>query len=342
LTRDLLQAEFNLFIESFIPGRDDGIDLRFAFTNDRKSIIQYKRLSDFGSLYNQLKKEKEKLSNKNIDRYYISTTVGLTPKRKNKIYQLFYPHIKDEADIFGKDDILNLISRHKEVEDKYNKLWLTNTTVLRKLLNAKVYNYSTIQMQQIKDDVKIYVHNESYTNAQAILDEYHYIIISGIPGIGKTTLAKMLVYNFIASGIDDIIYISTNIGEAIKSYHESTKQLFLFDDFLGKNFLEDKLNRNEDQELISFIKKIKGTKNKYFIMTTREYILNQAQQKYELLNRHDLDIAKCIIDLSLYTPIVRANILYNHLFFSNMPKEYLQELIKSQKFNIMVSWRISW
>jgi hypothetical protein len=147
----------------------------------------------------------------------------------------------------------------------------------------------------------------------------------------------MLVYNFIVSGIEDLIYISTNIGEAIKSYRESTKQLFLFDDFLGKNFLEDKLDRNEDQELISFIKKIKSSRNKYFIMTTREYILKQAQQKYELLSRHDLDIAKCIMDLSLYTPIVKANILYNHLFFSNMPKEYLQELAKAQRYLAIIN-----
>ncbi|MDR3130465.1 MAG: restriction endonuclease [Treponema sp.] len=336
LTRDLLQCEFDLYIESFTAGKDSGIDLRFAFVKDKKSIVQCKRLNNFQSLYSQLKKEKQKIANKSIDRYYISTTVGLTPQGKNKIRELFYPLIKDEADIFGKDDISNLISKHQKIEEKYNKLWLTNTTILKRLLNAKVYNSSTIQLQQIKDDARIYVHNESYTNAQTIIDEYHYIIISGIPGIGKTTLARMLVYNLIASGIDDLIYISTNIGEALKSYRENTKQIFLFDDFLGKNFLEDRLDRNEDQELISFIKKIKESKNKYFIMTTREYILKQAQQKYELLNRHNLDIAKCIIDLSLYTPIVRANILYNHLYFSNMPKKYLQELIKSQRyFNII-------
>jgi KaiC/GvpD/RAD55 family RecA-like ATPase len=337
LTRDLLQAEFGLYIESFMPGKDDGIDLRFAFSSDKKSIVQCKRLSNFNSLYSQLKKEKQKLLNKKLERYYISTTAGLTPQGKNRIYELFYPFIKDEADIFGKDDIINLISKHQKIEEKYNKLWLTNTTVLRKLLNAKVYNSSTIQMQQIKDDVKIYVHNESYKNAQAVLDQYHYIIISGIPGIGKTTLARMLVYNFIASGIDDLIYISTNIGEALEAYHESTKQVFLFDDFLGKNFLEDRLERNEDQELLSFIKRIKNSKNKYFILTTREYILKQAQQKYELLNRHNLDIAKCIIDLSLYTPIIRANILYNHLYFSNMPKKYLEELIKSQRYFTIIN-----
>lgn len=150
LTKDLLQREFNLYIETFTPGKDDGIDLRFALAGDKKSIVQCKRMSNFNSLYNKLKKEKNRLLDKKIDRYYISTTVGLTPKGKTKIFELFYPFIKDEADIFGKNDIINLISKYPDIEEKYNKLWLTSTDVLKRLLNAKVYNSSKIQMEQIK------------------------------------------------------------------------------------------------------------------------------------------------------------------------------------------------
>ena len=146
LTRDLLQCEFNIYIESFTMGKDGGIDLRFALTEDGKSIVQCKRMNDFNSLYKQLKKEKIKLFDKKIDRYYIATTVSLTPDRKNKISQLFYPLIKGEADIFGKDDIINLIAKHPNIEEKYYKLWLTSTTVLNKILNAKIYNSSNFQM----------------------------------------------------------------------------------------------------------------------------------------------------------------------------------------------------
>ena len=332
LTRDLLQSELGLFIESFTPGKDSGIDLRFAFTDNKKAIVQCKRMNNYNTLYSQLKKEKVKLIDKNIDRYYISTTVGLTPNGKNKIFQLFSPLIKSEADILGKDDINNLIAKHSSIEKKYYKLWLTSSTVIQELLNAKVYNSSKMQIEQIKEDAKIYVQNDSFNEAQSILFENHYIIISGIPGIGKTTLARMLVYNLVASGIHDLIYLSSNIGEAYKSYHESTKKIFLFDDFLGSNLLEDKLDRNEDKDLINFIRKIKESKNKYFIMTTREYILKQAQQKYELLNKHDINMAKCIIDLVQYTPLVRGEILYRHLYFSNIPKDFLQELIINQRY----------
>ena len=138
LTRDLLQCEFGVFIESFTTGRDDGIDLRFAFDKDKKSIIQCKSMKNFSSLYNKLKKEQIKLANIKIERYYIATTVGLTPSNKNKIYQLFYPLIKNEADIFGRDDIVNLISKHPNIEEKYYKLWITSTTILKKYLMQKI------------------------------------------------------------------------------------------------------------------------------------------------------------------------------------------------------------
>ena len=339
LIRDLLQCEFNIFIESFTTGKDSGIDLRFASTKDRKSIVQCKRISTYSSLYSQLKKEKEKIAVKEIDRYYIATTVGLSPNGKTKIYQLFQPIIKDESDILGRDDIINLISKYPDIENKYYKLWITSTTVLNKILNASIYNYSEFQSEQIKKDAKIYVQNESYDKALKILEGNHYIIISGIPGIGKTTLAKMLVYNLIASGINNLTYLCSNIDEAYKSYNESLKQVFFFDDFLGRNLLENKLNRNEDRQLIDFIKKIKDSKNKYFIMTTREYILKQAQQKYELLNRYDINIAKCIIDLAQYTLLVRGEILFRHLYFSSMPKKYLQELVKDQRYLEIINHR---
>jgi len=337
LSRDLLQCEFDIYIESFTTGKDGGIDLRFAFSKDKKSIVQCKRIGDFNDLYRQLVNEKEKIIDKELDRYLLTTTVGLTPDRKNKIFQLMSPYIKDEADIFGKDDIINLISKHTNIEEKYYKLWLTSSKVLNRILNAKIYNSSNFQIEQINEDAKIYVHNESYNKAQDILKENHYIIISGIPWIGKTTLARILVYDLIASGIDNLIYLSSNIGEAYKSFRENEKQVFLFDDFLGKNFLEDRLDRNEDKELIDFIKKIKTTKNKYFIMTTREYILNQAKQKYEILNRSDIEIVKCIIDLEQYTKLVRGKILFKHLYFSDIPKEYLHELILNRRYLTIIN-----
>ena len=44
LTRDLLQKHFNITLESFTSGRDNGIDLRYSSSANNDLIIQCKRL----------------------------------------------------------------------------------------------------------------------------------------------------------------------------------------------------------------------------------------------------------------------------------------------------------
>ena len=63
---------------------------------------------------------------------------------------------------------------------------------------------------------------------------------------------------------------------------------------------------------------VRQAQNTKFIMTTREYILNQAKLTYEALALSNINLTKCIVDLSDYTPYIRANILYNHLYFSDL------------------------
>jgi len=332
LTRDLLEKKFNIYIESFTSGSDQGIDLRFAFDNSKACIVQCKRFKTFSSLYSSLKKEISKIKKLNVNKYYVSTTVPLTPQQKEKIFKLFQPYIKKHEDIFGKDDINKMLSEFKDVELKYYKLWLSSTNVLNSILHSKVYNVSEIDVSDINKNIKKYVQNESYNSSLKILEENNYIIISGIPGIGKTTLAKILIYNFLAKGFTEYISLTDSINDAFKLYHESKSQVFFYDDFLGRNFLEDKLMKNEDNLLLKFITKIKESKNKVLIMTTREYILHQAQEKYELLNNNRINIAKTILDISTYTKIIKAQILYNHLFFSSIPQQFIFELLNDKKY----------
>ena len=103
LTRDLLQKKENIFIESFTDGRDNGIDLRFSSSKNQKTIVQAKRYKDFSKLKSILKKEADKVVRLSPDRYIISTSVGLTPKNKDEIVNLFSSKGVSviSADIFG-------------------------------------------------------------------------------------------------------------------------------------------------------------------------------------------------------------------------------------------------
>ena len=331
LSRDLIQAHENIFLESFTDGRDNGIDFRFARDKNKSIIVQVKRYKDFESLYQQLKKEIPKVNKMNPKRYMLSTSVGLTPLNKDKIKDLFGSYIKNTEDILGRDDLNNLLGLYPEVEKRHYKLWLSSTSVLESILNKRICHWAQFELERIKADIHLYVFNESFNIASQILSKYKYVIISGIPGIGKTTLARMLVYDKLAHGYDEFYFIPSDIDDAVEVFDESKKQLFFFDDFLGSNIFEPG-ERKFDQKILSFIEKIQHSKDKYFILTTREYILSDARRFYEKFERKHIDIAKCTLDLQYYTKQIKASILYNHLADVDLPDEYIEELLKDKKY----------
>ncbi len=335
--RDILQAKLNVFIESFKTGKDGGIDLRYSSPQKKNIIIQAKRYKDFTSLINNLKKEIPKVTSLDPESYIITTSIGLTPQNKDVIKKLFEPYIKSTEDIYGRDDLLNILDQNKKIEEKYYKLWITSTPILQKILHSKIYNQSQFEIEEINEQAKLFVQNDSFPKALKILDENRYIIISGIPGIGKTTLARILVQYLLSSGYEEFVYLSDKIDDGYTYFHEGRKQVFLFDDFLGRNFFDAKSLQKNDDKIVKFIKKIQSSPDKVLIFATREYIFNQAKEIYEAFKINNIDVAKCIIDLSVYTKVIKAKILYNHLFHGEIPEEYLEILINKNNYKSLIT-----
>jgi len=335
LSISLLQEELGFKLERFKAGKDNGIDGRYSENKKNKIILQAKRYKDYPSLQKILKEEVKKVIKLNPERYIITTSVALSPDDKSKIMEMFDPYILDPSDIFGKNDLNGLLEKFPKIERKCYKLWISSIEILNKIIHNKIVTKSTFDIDDIKSDVKKYVINNSLYKAEKILKKNRVVVISGIPGIGKTTLAKALVYKFIAKSNIDVEFISLNqnIQEAFEVYEENKAQIFYYDDFLGSNFLINSLNKGEDGTITQFIEKINKSKNKYLVCTTREYILQQAKQVYEKINKNDiLNISKYVIDLESYTRLVRAKILYNHLFFSSLNKNYFEKLIDNKNY----------
>jgi DNA polymerase III delta prime subunit len=332
ISRDLLQKKLSVYIESFTSGRDGGIDLRYSTNKDKSVIIQAKRYKSFSGLLSSLKKEVDKVKKLSPSRYIITTSVGLSPNNKEIIQELFEPFIKSPADIIGRDDLNNLLGIHSDIEKQYYKLWLSSINVLEKFLHSKVFNQSEFELDEIKEQIKLYVQNDSLNEALDVLDKNKYLIISGIPGIGKTTLARVIVLYLLSNGFDEFIFLNQSIDDGYELFNDKKSQVFLFDDFLGSNFLGNSHPPNEDNKIVKFIEKIKKSHNKRIIFTTREYILKQAKSKFESFNINNIEIAKCVLDLSSYTNIIKAQILYNHLFFAQVPLPHITNIIKKKGY----------
>ena len=331
LCRDLLQKRDNVYLESFKDGKDGGIDLRYAKGKDRNIIVQAKCYKDWNELRPKLAREADKVKKLKPDRYIFVTSARLSPHNKDVIKSFFSPYIKVTQDILGNDDLNNLLGLHPEIEEQYYMLWLCSTSILKKILHRKIINWSRFKLEECIESKNTFVYNENYVKAKSILDKYNYVIISGIPGIGKTTLAEVLVLEHLKDDYEEFVFVPDKIDDALELFDDNKKQIFLFDDFLGSNSFEP-ASKNFDNNLASFIYKIRKSDNKKFILTTREYILQEAKLHYEKLAKDRIDIVKCTIDLGSYTNKIKAQILYNHLYYSNIPLASIESLLENNKF----------
>lgn len=334
LSRDLLKASLGLDFELFKSGRDQGIDLRYSKIKDNKVIVQCKHYanSTFSNLKSGLKNnEITKIIALSPERYILVTSLGLTPNNKDEIADVLGEYLLSFSDIVTKDTLNGWLNDNPDIEKSNIKLWATTGVVLERIIHSGIFNYTIAQQGFLENKLKYYVKNRSFDEAIIVLKNQRFCIIAGIPGIGKTTLAEMLLIEYMNRGYEPI-RITSDIDEAFKVYNPNKLQAFYYDDFLGQTGLEHKLNKNEDQRIVDFCRICAKSSRTIFILTTREYILNQAKSTYEKLDKSGLDINKCVIDISSYVLLDRAKILYNHLHFRDMPDDYVSEVLKDRQY----------
>jgi hypothetical protein len=340
LARDLLQVHLGVRLESFSAGPDSGIDFRYMHDDDHL-IVQCKHYveSGFAALASILRRsERKKIDDLAPSRYVLATSVPLTPMRKDEILEILGPHCLEPGDIYGREDLNNLLTQHDRIERDHFKLWLTSETVLRRVLDAGIFSDSEAHLDRVRARLRRYVQNPSFERARTLLHRSHYCIIAGIPGIGKTTLAEVLLADLVDRQGFEAFRIAHHLDEIRPLKNSKRKQVFYFDDFLGKTALE-KLEKNEDQRLVELIEEVASNENWRFILTTREYILNSAKFRYEAFAHPQVDFTLCVIKLDDYTRPIRARILYNHIYFSEMPKTHKLSLLRDKNYEQVLRHR---
>lgn len=332
LVRDLLQAEWNVRLESFTAGRDSGIDLRCLRGPNDNVIVQCKHTagSTFAHLFRSLRdNELPKVQALQPTRYLVVTSAGLTPANKDAIVALFHPHIGNATDVLGRDDLENLLRRNSKVEVANFKLWLTSTAVMTRVLRNAEHCQTDFEVDRVLRRLPVFVQSDGFPRAQSILSETHTVVISGAPGIGKTTLADMLLYAHLDQGFEPVV-VQGGIVEAKRLFDKSRRQIFYFDDFLGSTFFGgggELIDRNQDASLVAFIEAVGRSPNSRFVLTTREHVLRSALKVSERLAQSQLLDHRCLLELSQYTYSQKARILYNHLYFSDLPNGYKEAIL---------------
>ncbi len=128
LSIDILSAEKNKRFERFKAGRDGGIDGRYYHSNGSEDIIQCKHYlkTGFQGLISSLKKkndkgvnEVEKVKRLNPKNYFFITSLPLSVDNKKTIKDLFDPFKKNDNDIYGQEDLNDLLKKFSKIEKNH-------------------------------------------------------------------------------------------------------------------------------------------------------------------------------------------------------------------------------
>ncbi len=340
LAIDLISAELGTRLERFKAGKDKGVDGRWFAGPNEEVVVQCKHwlVSGVDRLIAYLAQtERAKVERLACTRYLLITSLPLSRNDKQRITASMAPHLASASDVFGAEDLNDLLGRYPAVERRHYKLWLSSTSTITLLLSNAIIGRSRAELEQINHDSPLFVRTADYDRAAHRLQEKRTIVLTGEPGIGKTTLARQLALEHAADGFQ-LVVIEESISEAESVYSPDSKQLFYFDDFLGRTFLEA-LKAKQDSHLLRFIERVGRDPRKRFVLTSRTNILSQGTGLSDLYSDRKVLTSTYELRVSAVSAVDRARILYNHIWHSQLSAPFVDELYAHKRYREIVKHR---
>lgn len=331
LACEIVQFREKVHFQTFRDGADKGID-GLWYCGKENIVLQVKRYKKFADLYRELKTaELAKVKKLKPRRYILAVSLKLSEHEAEKIYRLFSGYLNQSDDLLDQNALNSYLSdpAYHWIEGNFTDLWIPDGSILKEfigeIINKGSRSRNAREQKKAIEACRTFVQTGVYNEARAKLADNHTIVISGQPGMGKSTIARLLALDFLSLECYEGYYWVSSLEEIENEWEETEqKQVFILDDYWGAVFHRER-SRKENYHLEELIDRFGREDHKRLIITAREYIIQQELfLNPELENITRTLKIECV--LREYTDAEKAKILFAHLQVSDLDIEYVKSI----------------
>lgn len=321
-------------VQTFLPIADAGRDGAFVGTWDSPdpragtSTIQCKftSLPDNKLVLSTLKDELDKarrLAQSGMAKdYVILTNHTVTGYSELKIRDAFMTVGVGNCRVFHRDWIVETIRKSAKLRMLAPRLYGLGD--LSGLLDERAYAQAQMILSELGDSVRRLVVTEAHRNSVRALDAHNLVVLLGAPATGKSTIGAGLAIGAMDAWQCHPIK-ATSPQEVSARLDPDTAQFFWIDDAWGST--QYQRDRTEAWNQVFPLMQAAAKRGTRFLITSRDYIWNQAKDELKLQALPALKLSQVMIKIEEFTVHEKAQIAYNHLKFGDQPQSF-REAVK--------------
>lgn len=195
---------------------------------------------------------------------------------------------------------------------------------LSQILDERAYVQARSILDSMREDLAKVVVTDTYRQSVEAIDRHSFVLLTGEPASGKTTIASLLSLAAIDQWNASVLKLD-DPGEVVSRWNPNEpSQFFWLDDAFGVMQYEDSLVRRWNHILPRIEPMLqRGAK---IVMTSRDYIYKRARVNLKHTAFPLLEESKVVIDVHELTTQEKEQILYNHIKPGNQPKHFRTEI----------------
>ncbi len=332
IAREVLGQTSMTFLESADGGRDGCFSGNWQNTSgenyDGEFVIQCKfktRRNEnlkFADINDEIDKAQKLVENGLCDTYILMTNAGVSGPISAKIQKTLKDVGVKRVLIFGSTWINNQIRDNPNLRRLVPRVYGLGD--LSEILDDRVYEQGKALLEYLKDELSKVVITSSFKNAANAIEKHNFVLLIGEAAAGKTTIASLLAMGSLDQWQAPTMKLET-AEQVVNHWNPNNPmQFFWIDDAFGVTQYESTLSNRWNQAMPKIVAMLdKGAK---IVMTSRDYIFNDAKKDLKKGAFPLLHESQVVIDVQKLTITEKRQILYNHLKMGKQPLSYKKEI----------------